>query len=431
MKKRERSIEVIITILNGIVDKSFQKKLIAIIEAILAMSGRVTMLSIARWNNHYSYRTIERFFDMKIDWLQLKWGLIKDVLGDELILVADESTITKAGKATFGVGWNYSGLLGKAVNSIQIVTFAIVDVKKRRSFPIFTRQLQKIRSKQESKEKHDKPGRPEGSKNKNSQNSQLTGLFRVLYFYLAFILKHIKIPKLKYFVYDGALGNTEGVQVAKRNKLHLISKLKNNSALYFPYQGEQNKIGAKRIYEKTKIDFNNIGEEYLKETQIEDGIKKEIYQFNAYNKTIGRILLNIVVTVTTNKKGKKSRKINFSTDTEQSYQKILEYYSLRFQVEFSFRDAKQFFGLEDFMNIKKIRIHNFANLALFMNNVTYLYYEMSNFTQYSISDIKSLFMGKKYALEVLKLSDNAPIDIFNLDIINRVSDFARIHRNCA
>jgi hypothetical protein len=36
----------------------------------------------------------------------------------EEILIADESTITKAGKATFGVGWNYSGLLNKTVNSI-------------------------------------------------------------------------------------------------------------------------------------------------------------------------------------------------------------------------------------------------------------------------------------------------------------------------
>jgi len=424
-------MEAIITRLNGIIDKSFQKKLIAIIEAILSMSGRVTMLSISRWNSDYSYRSIERFFDMRIDWLQLKWGLIKDVLGDELIMVADESTITKAGKKTFGVGRNYSGLLGKAVNSIQIVTFAIVNVKKRRSFPIFTRQLQKRRNKQEGKKKHDKRGRPKGSKNKNNQDSQLTGLFRVIYFYLAFILKHIKIPKLKYLVYDGAFGNKEGIQVAKRNGLHLISKLKHNSALYFPYQGKQKEVGAKRIYEEEKIDLDNIDEKYLKDTQIEDGIRKEIYQFNAYNKTIGRTLLNIVVTITTNKKGKKSRKINFSTDTKQSYEKILEYYSLRFQVEFSFRDSKQFFGLEDFMNIKKIRIHNFANLALFMNNVTYLYYEMNNFSQYSISDIKSLFMGKKYALEVLKLSDNALIDIFNLDIINRVSNFAKIHRDSA
>ena len=370
---------------------------------------------------------------MKIDWLTIKWNMIKDVLGTELILVADESTITKAGKATFGVGWNYSGLLNKTVNSIQIITFSIVDVKRRRSFSIFTRQLQKYRSKDSSKKKYDKPGRPKGSKNKNSKNIQLTGLFRVIYFYLSFILNKVKIPRLKYLVYDGALGNNGGVQAIRRNGLHLISKLKNNSALYFPYRGEQKRVGTRRIYEKEKIDLDNIDKQYLKVTieNKEKGIKEEIYQFKAHNKKING-LLNIVVTITTNlKKNKKSRKINFSTDTKQSYEKILEYYSLRFQVEFSFRDAKQFFGLEDFMNIKKIRIHNFANLSLFMNNVTYLYYEKSNFEKYSISDIKSLFMGKRYASELLKLSYKPPIDISNLDIINKISNFAMIHRDIA
>ena len=346
-------------------------------------------------------------------------------------MVADESTITKAGKKTFGVGKFYSGLFSRAVNGIQIITFSIVDVKRRRSFPIFTRQLQKYRNKNNSKIKYGKAGRPAGSKNKNSKDIQLTGLFRVIFFYLSFILKRIKIPKLKYLVYDGALGNNQGVQAIIRNGLHLISKLKSNSALYLPYEGEQNKRGARRIYEKDKIDLDNIDKKYLKETIEDEKTKKEIYQFNAHNKKIHG-LLNIVVTITTNlKKGRKSRKIIFSTDTQQSYEKILEYYSLRFQIEFSFRDAKQFFGLEDFMNIKKIRIHNFANLSLFMNNVTYLYSENNHFTKYSVNDIKSLFLGKRYLLEVLKLKPEIPIDIFNLDVINKVTDFSMIHRDSA
>ena len=31
------------------------------------------------------------------------------------------------------------------------------------------------------------------------------------------------------------------------------------------------------------------------------------------------------------------------------YQTVIDYYSLRFQIEFNFRDAKQFWGLEDFI----------------------------------------------------------------------------------
>jgi len=53
----------------------------------------------------------------------------------------------------------------------------------------------------------------------------------------------------------------------------------------------------------------------------------------------------------------------FSSDLELSYDKLIEYYQLRFQIEFNFRDAKQYWGLEDFMNIGQNTIYNAANLA--------------------------------------------------------------------
>ncbi len=49
------------------------------------------MLSISRWSERYSYKTIERFFDKKIDWLSIKWNMVKSVIGEEVILVADET----------------------------------------------------------------------------------------------------------------------------------------------------------------------------------------------------------------------------------------------------------------------------------------------------------------------------------------------------
>ncbi|MDQ7083857.1 MAG: transposase [Sulfurovum sp.] len=43
----------------------------------------------------------------------------------------------------------------------------------------------------------------------------------------------------------------------------------------------------------------------------------------------------------------------FSTDVTLDYEKVIDYYSLRFQIEFVFRDAKQYWGMEDSMNIRK------------------------------------------------------------------------------
>ena len=44
---------------------------------------------------------------------------------------------------------------------------------------------------------------------------------------------------------------------------------------------------------------------------------------------------------------------------------------LRFQIEFNFRDAKQFWGLEDFMNLSQTAVSNAANLAFFMVNLSH------------------------------------------------------------
>lgn len=49
----------------------------------------------------------------------------------------------------------------------------------------------------------------------------------------------------------------------------------------------------------------------------------------------------------------RSHVILFSSEMILSYEKIIDYYKLRFQIEFNFRDAKQFWGLEDFMNLSQ------------------------------------------------------------------------------
>ena len=392
------------------------------------MKGRVTMLGISRWSDKYSYKTIERFFDKRIDWLRIKWLFIKNKIENrEIILVADETTISKAGKATFGLGYFYAGLQGRAIKSIQFLSFSIVDVESNRAYPLFSKQLLKSKVKKEKSTKKKTVGRPKGSGNKKKR---LNGLFRIVSWYLNIILKVIKTPKLRYFVYDGAFGNNSGIQAAKSVNLDLISKLKKNSILYFKFIGKQKKRGRKRKYGEL-VDYENLDEKYLKDTQIDGDIETKIYQLEALNKKI-LCRLNIVIIASINLKTKKrTHTILFSTDLKQQYEKIIKYYSLRFQIEFNFRDAKQYFGLEDFMNIKKRRIHNFANLSMFMNNISYLLYTDSSLEQYSVNDMKSLFMAEKYTYEILKYYGEKVDSILIKEAIEKIANFSMIHRMVA
>ncbi len=387
------------------------------------------MLSISRWSEKYSYKTIERFFDKKIDWLSIKWNMVKSVIGEEVILVADETTVSKSGKSTYGLGYFYSGLHNRAIKGVQFLSFSLIDVKSRRAYPLLTKQLKQRRKKKESKDKVKRGrGRPKGSKNKNSSEIKLKGLFRVVNWYLKTVKKAVGLPQLRYFVYDGSFGNNAGVQAVRRVDLHLISKLKKNASLYFQFKGKQKSRGRKRIYGDL-VDYQNMDEKYLKKRTVDGDIETKIYQFEALHKKIYGSL-NIVLIFSTNLKTQKvAHTILFSTDLKQDYEKIIDYYSLRFQIEFNFRDAKQFFGLEDFMNIKKRRLHNFANLSLFMNSLTYLIYKDSYFSRYSINDIKSLFMAERYAREALKFYGQNGDDILITDDILNIAQFSMIYRD--
>jgi len=236
----------------------------------------------------------------------------------------------------------------RAIPGIQFLSFSLVDVESRRSYPLFTKQLYKSKKKIVDNTKPNKVGRPKGSKNANSSEIRLKGLFRKVSWYIKIIKKVIKIPTLRYFVYDGAFGNNVGIQAVKRADLHLISKLRKNSNLYFQFTGEQKKKGRPRIYGDL-IDYENIDDKYCKETKIDGDIETKIYQLQAlhiarrvnplWKKISGT--LNIVVIFSRNlKTNKVSHIVLFSTDLKQDYKKIIDYYSLRFQIEFSFRDAR-------------------------------------------------------------------------------------------
>lgn len=146
--------------------------------------------------------------------------------------------------------------------------------------------------------------------------------------------------------------------------LQIISKLRYDSVLYIPYQNPDPNNRSRRKYGE-KLDYHNISDEYLCKSTIEEDIKTDIYQSILLHKEFAKAL-NIVILVKTNlKTNTRSHVILFSSDLTLSFEKIIDYYKLRFQIEFNFRDAKQFWGLEDFMNLSQTAVTNAAKGAFF------------------------------------------------------------------
>ena len=82
--------------------------------------------------------------------------------------------------------------------------------------------------------------------------------------------------------------------------------------------------------------------------------------------------LHVVSMVKTNLRTQaQAHVILFSSDWELTSMPLVDDYGLRFHIECNFRDAKQYWGLEDFMHVTPPGVTNAANLALFMVNVAY------------------------------------------------------------
>jgi hypothetical protein len=428
---KQRNILEIITNSSKELSKKLTKKLSIISETILTMNGRITMVGISRWTENLSYKTVERFFDEKINWIKINFELMKLEIESENLLIIDEVIVPKSGKSTYGIGKFYSTIQKQPISSIAFSAISIVNIEKERSFPLFIKQIfpTTIKKEEESKSKDNQPkkrGRPKDSKNKNNATKELTSIFKSADENIKKVMDSVEMLKIRYLIYDGAFGNSSGVQVAKQNNLELISKLRRNSALFLKFYGKQKSRGRKRIYDE-KLDFNNIDKKFLVEEKIEDDIKTEIFQLEVISKKI-KYPLNIVIIMKTNLKTKQSGyNILFSTDLDLGFEKIIKYYSLRFKIEFDFRDAKQFFGLDDFMNIKENHIHNFANLSLFMKNIAYIFAKEHGLNVNSINDLKSRFTALKYINRTLKFMGKTPYAVFNSDILNQIADFSIIN----
>src|SRR2546428_2469009 len=140
--------------------------------------------------------------------------------------------------------------------------------------------------------------------------------------------------------------------------------------LSFPYTGTYAGRGTRRKYGR-KVDYANMPEQYLKATTVEGHIETRLYQAQLLYKEFARPL-NVVIIVKTNLRTQaQAHVLLFSSDLTLAYTSLIDYYGLRFQIEFNFRDAKQYWGLEDFMNVTPTGVTNAANLSLFMVNVAY------------------------------------------------------------
>lgn len=431
--------------LDQTVDKTTMKQLSRIVLALLTMTGRVTMRGISRWSEKGgSYRTIQRFFSKTLPWATMQWLFVRHHIlrtGGEYIAAGDESVVTKAGKKTHGLDRFYSSILGRPVPGLSFFALSLISVEERQSYPLLVEQ--RVRSDEEKqaaqaqkkaksapKKKKGKPGRPKGSKQKDKRVVEWTPELLLIQSMLLKLLALLVTPPIKYLVLDGHFGNNNALQmVLQSTPWQLISKLRHDAALYFLYDGEQKPKGRRKRY-GDKVNYQALPEKYLLATSEEEKIQTLTYQAIMLHKSFAQPL-NVIIVVKINLvTGAHGHAVLFSSDLSLAHDKLVDYYVLRFQLEFTFRDAKQFWGLEDFMNIKQMPVTNAVNLAFFLVNLSHVLLRHLRQEQpdSGILDLKSFFRGRRYAVETLNLLPQPPDPFLSAQIVRLVASLGSIHR---
>ena len=434
--------------LHPYLTKTAMRQMSHILPAIITMTGRVTMLGISRWTEKGgSYRTIQRFYTRAIPWALIFWLFVRQHLvqpGGTYLLAGDESVVTKSGKATFGLDRFFASLAGKVIPSLAFFALSLIDVEQRRSYPTAVEQVVRSETakavnqaqKKERKKKTQKratgskpTGCPKGSRNQNKSQVVWTPELRLIHNMiqkqLCLIGQWLTITHL---LLDGKFGHNNAVQMALGCGLHLVSKLRHDAALYLPYDGPYSGHGPHRKY-GDKINYAAIPAEYLKETSTQDDIQTYIYQATMLHKGFAARLNVVIIRKHNVKTDRWAQVLLFSSDLDLTYAQLIDYYSLRFQIEFNFREAKQYWGLEDFMNVQETAVTNAANLSLFLVNVAQVL--MRHFRQqyadFNVLDLKAFFRGRKYVAETLKLLPEKPEPILISHILEQVSQLGSIH----
>jgi putative transposase len=435
-----REIVALLQSIAPVISSTTLRQLSQVVYGMLISHGRMTMLELSRWTEKGgSYRTIQRLYHTPILWLQIQWILFTSQfhqMDREYIAAGDEVVFGKAGKETYGLARFFSSLQNRVIPGLSFFVFSLIDVQERQSYPIQAVQIIK-EPKQPKKKEKEKPsqvkkravGRPTGSKNQKKEPPILSPeLLRIQPILQAFLAVLKGVLTVRYLVMDGHFGNYPSAWMVLQTGLQLVSKFRSDAALFEPFTGKYCGHGPHPTF-GDKVDVRRMKKKYLKADETKAGVRTQIYQATLLNREFA-CPINVVVILKTNLSSKKqAHVILFSTDLELSYQKLYDYYILRFQIEFNFRDAKQYWGLDDFMNIKKEAVTNAANLSFFMVNfssVLLRQYQRNN-PEFSVLDLKSHYRGYRYVAETIKLLPQKPDAILLPEVFQQIARLGMVH----
>lgn len=369
---------------------------------LYSMQGRANFENMSRYCR-MDEKTFRRQYDKFFDWLKFNsvlfdlWGRTS---GGVVLAALDCSFVSKSGKSTYGLDKFWSGVLGRAKRGLEVSVLALIDVASASAWALDVTQT------------------PPGLSCKDGEG------FSRVDFYVEQILDCLPcLTAVTYFLADGFYAKSKIIKVLCDHNKHLITKLRPDANLLHAFEGEhpkgkrgpKPKFGVKAVYgDLSKWVHVGRDEKYA---------YLDVYSQVLWSPQFERWLRVVLVHNT------RTRKyiLLACTDTDLSARLVLTWYQLRFQIEFLFRDAKQFTGLCHCQARSEQKLDFHFNLSLAAVNVAQVQRKLNPSIK-SMNDLTRRAFNQKLIENLfLELSSEAEFDIFH-PAVQKTLDFGIIHR---
>lgn len=291
--------------------------LIILLTTLMYLPGKANFRNLSRYSDLHE-KTYSRWFRREFDCVEFNRLSLAAVVasGHTCVVAIDCSFTPKSGEHTYGVDYFYHSSHGRAEKGLEISTLAVVEVEYNTAYHLSSRQTPKLDNPKETR--------------------------------VDWYLKHLQQdqaalpPGVRYVLADGYYSKTKFINGVRKLDLHLISKLRHDANLRWLYDGPQKPRGRPRQYDgKVRVQPQEW-DRFEKAGEV-DGIHLYTAVVNSVHFERNIRIVYLVKTV-----GQKIKTtLLFSTDIDLPAQEIYRLYKARFQIEFLFRDAKQFTGLLD------------------------------------------------------------------------------------
>ena len=403
-KESRTLVEKVVNKMEGL-KKPCKKFMISTLVLFLSMRGRYTFQGMGRYGE-LSEKSYRLHFESGFDFLDFNIKLCLERLSSSRVLAFDPSYLPKSGKCTPGKGKYWSGCLGKAVPGLEIGGLGVIDLDCRTAF-----HLEAIQT----------PCATELQLNKSSLTDHYAQII---------VERATKLEVFsKYLAVDGYFYKQKFIEpIKEQTTLDIICKLPKNADLKYLYKGAKRKGRGRPKKYDGKVNMKNIDKRRFKQVCKDDDAI--LYEAVVWAVRLKRSIKVVYVEFLDEGKSTNRCAFFFSTDLTLKAKSIYQFYKARFQIEFLFRDAKQFTGLTHCQARSKNKIHFHVNTSLSAVSVAkiahYIDKEKSDFKSFSISDIKTSYLNEMMLDLFLSNFEINPELTKNKQAINRILDFGKI-----